>query len=142
MVLISIPHFTNVPKSLHCALHLSEEEIGRLTDLKSIKKGRARVRCRVMSWQQYEDLASSIERIDEYLQKTINSDKGEDILKGLDRLFNGGHISSQYFVSSLAGKIFLLCSIVVMFVMNKSDLTYRDILLVRSEPIRAKFGTS
>ena len=46
------------------------------------------------------------------------------------------------FVSSLAGKIFLLCSIVVMFVMNKSDLTYRDILLVRSEPIRAKFGTS
>ena len=95
MVLISIPHFTTVPKSLHCALLLSEEEIGRLTDSKLIKKGRARVRCSVMSPQQYVDLAGSIERIDEYLQKTINSDKGEDILKGLDRLFNGGHISSQ-----------------------------------------------
>jgi len=86
-LLIPIPRFTNVDKSLHSALHWSEDTVDRLTHENN--------KNRVMTREQHKDLVSSIEKIHGYLQETITSDKREDNLEGLDKLFNGGHISIQ-----------------------------------------------
>ena len=86
-VLVPIPRFTNVDKSLHSALHWSEDTVDRLTHENN--------KNRVMTREQHKDLVSSIEKIHEYLQETITPDKREDNLDGLDKLFNGGHISIQ-----------------------------------------------
>ena len=86
-VLVPIPRFTNVDKSLHSALHWSEDTVDRLTHENN--------KNRVMTREQHKDLVSSIEKIHGYLQETITSDKREDNLEGLDKLFNGGHISIQ-----------------------------------------------
>ena len=85
--LFPIPRFTNVDKSLHSALHWSEDTADRLTHENNNN--------RVMTRKQHKDLVNSIEKIHGYLQETITSDKREDILEGLDKLFNGGHISIQ-----------------------------------------------
>lgn len=86
-LLIPIPRFTNVDKSLHSALHWSEDTVDRLTHENN--------KNRVMTREQHKDLVSSIEKIHGYLRETITSDKREDNLEGLDKLFNGGHISIQ-----------------------------------------------
>ena len=80
-----IPSFTKVDKSLHSALDWSEDTVDRLTDEYS--------NSRLMSRGQYENLCSSIEKIHEYMQETITSNNTQDILDGLEKLFNGGHIS-------------------------------------------------
>ena len=85
-ILRPIPCFTIVSKSLHSALNWSEETVDRLTDEYSQN--------RLMSRGQYENLCSSIENIHEYIQETTTSDNTLDILDGLDKLFNGGHISN------------------------------------------------
>jgi len=46
-----------------------------------------------MSRGQYENLCSSIEKIHEYIKETIPSGNTRDILNGLEKLLNGGHIS-------------------------------------------------
>jgi predicted PP-loop superfamily ATPase len=87
-----IPRFTIVSKSLHSALNWPEDTVDRLTDKYNQN--------RLMSRGQYENLCSSIEKIHKYMQETITSDNNndsdskQDILDGLDKLFNGGHISN------------------------------------------------
>jgi len=89
-----IPRFTIVSKSLHSALNWPEDTVDRLTDEYNQN--------RLMSRGQYENLCSSIEKIHKYMQETITSDNNndndsdskQDILDGLDKLFNGGHISN------------------------------------------------
>jgi hypothetical protein len=80
-----IPRFTIVSKPLHCALNWSEGTVDRLTDEYNQN--------RLMSRGQYENLCSSIEKIHEYIKETIPSGNTRDILNGLEKLLNGGHIS-------------------------------------------------
>ena len=84
-ILRPIPRFTIVSKPLHCALNWSEGTVDRLTDEYNQN--------RVMSRGQYENLCSSIEKIHEYIKETIPSGNTRDILNGLEKLLNGGHIS-------------------------------------------------
>jgi len=81
-----IPRFTIVSKPLHCALNWSEGTVDRLTDEYNQN--------RLMSRGQYENLCSSIEKIHEYIKETIPSDSTRDVLDGLEKLLNGGHISN------------------------------------------------
>lgn len=82
-----IPCFTSVSKSLHFALNWSEDTVDRQTDEYNQQN-------RLMSREQYQNLVSSIEKIHEYMQETITSNNTQDILDGLEKLFNGGHISN------------------------------------------------
>ena len=82
-----IPRFTIVSKPLHCALNWSEGTVDRLTDEYNQN--------RLMSRGQYENLCSSIEKIHEYIKETIPSGNTRDILNGLEKLLNGGHISKH-----------------------------------------------
>ena len=63
-----IPCFTSVSKSLHFALNWSEDTVDRLTDEYNQQN-------RLMSREQYQNLVSSIEKIHEYMQETITSNK-------------------------------------------------------------------
>ena len=89
-----IPRFTIVSKSLHSALNWLEDTVDRLTDENN--------KNRVMSRGQYENLCSSIENIHEYIKETVGSDNTRDILGGLEKLFNGGHISNYQYKSYIA----------------------------------------
>jgi hypothetical protein len=82
-----IPRFTIVSKPLHCALNWSEGTVDRLTDEYNQN--------RLMSRGQHENLCSSIEKIHEYIKETIPSGNTRDILNGLEKLLNGGHISKH-----------------------------------------------
>ena len=89
-----IPRFTIVSKSLHSALNWLEDTVDRLTDENN--------KNRVMSRGQYENLCSSIDKIHEYIKETVGSDNTRDILGGLEKLFNGGHISNYQHKSYIA----------------------------------------
>jgi len=80
-----IPCFTIVSKPLHCALNWSEDTVDRLTDEYNQN--------RLMSREQHQNLVGSIDKIHKYIQETIPSGNTQDILYGLEKLFNGGHIS-------------------------------------------------
>ena len=80
-----IPCFTIVSKPLHCALNWSEDTVDRLTDEYNQN--------RLMSREQHQNLVGSIDKIHKYMQETIPSGNTQDILYGLEKLFNGGHIS-------------------------------------------------
>ena len=84
---VPVPRFTVVNKSLHFGLRWSENEVDRLTSSFN-KKG-------LMSREDYNDLCSSIERIHEYLQKTVKSDNINEYAKGLEKLLNGGLITND-----------------------------------------------
>ena len=84
---IPVPRFTVVHKSLHFGLKWSDDEVDRLTSSFN-KKG-------LMSREDYNDLCSSIERIHEYLQKTVKSDNINEYAKGLEKLLNGGLITND-----------------------------------------------
>ena len=86
-ILVPVPRFTVVDKSLHFGLKWLDEEVDRLTSSFN-KKG-------LMSREDYNDLCSSIERIHGYLQKTIKSDNIEEYASGLEKLLNGGHITND-----------------------------------------------
>ena len=86
-IFIPVPRFTVVNKSLHFGLRWSENEVDRLTSSFN-KKG-------LMSREDYNDLCSSIERIHEYLQKTVKSDNINEYAKGLEKLLNGGRITND-----------------------------------------------
>ena len=80
-----IPCFTTVDKSLHSALTWSEDTIDRLTDEYNQN--------RLMSREQHQNLVGSIDKIHKYMKETVTSGDTRDILDGLEKLFNGGHIS-------------------------------------------------
>ena len=86
-ILVPVPRFTVVDESLHFALQRSGDEVDRLTSSFN-KKG-------LMSREDYNDLCSSIERIHEYLQKTVKSDNINEYAKGLEKLLNGGRITND-----------------------------------------------
>jgi len=86
-ILVPVPCFTVVDKSLHFALQWSGDEVDRLISSFN-KKG-------LMSREDYNDLCSSIERIHGYLQKTVKSDNINEYAKGLEKLLNGGHITND-----------------------------------------------
>ena len=86
-ILVPVPCFTVVGKSLHFALQWSGDEVDRLTRSFN-KKG-------LMSREDYNDLCSSIERIHGYLQKTVKSDNINEYAKGLEKLLNGGLITND-----------------------------------------------
>jgi len=86
-MLVPVPSFTVVGKSVHFALQWSGDDVDRLTSSFN-KKG-------LMSREDYNDLCSSIERIHGYLQKTIKSDNIEEYASGLEKLLNGGHITND-----------------------------------------------
>ena len=86
-ILVPVPRFTVVGKSVHFALQWSGDEVDRLTSSFN-KKG-------LMSREDYNDLCSSIERIHGYLQKTIKSDNIKEYASGLEKLLNGGHITND-----------------------------------------------
>jgi len=86
-ILVPVPRFTVVGKSLHFALQWSGDEVDRLTSSFN-KKG-------LMSREDYNDLCSSIERIHGYLQKTVKSDNINEYAKGLEKLLNGGRITND-----------------------------------------------
>ena len=86
-ILVPVPHFTVVDKSLHFALGWSEDEVDRLTSPFNKK--------RLMSREDYNDLCSSIERIHGYLQKTVKPDNIEEYASGLEKLLNSGHITND-----------------------------------------------
>ena len=86
-ILVPVPRFTVVGKSVHFALQWSGDDVDRLTSSFN-KKG-------LMSREDYNDLCSSIERIHGYLQKTIKSDNIEEYASGLEKLLNGGHITND-----------------------------------------------
>jgi len=86
-ILVPVPSFTVVGKSVHFALQWSGDDVDRLTSSFN-KKG-------LMSREDYNDLCSSIERIHGYLQKTIKSDNIEEYASGLEKLLNGGHITND-----------------------------------------------
>ena len=86
-ILVPVPLFTVVGKSVHFALQWSGDEVDRLTSSFN-KKG-------LMSREDYNDLCSSIERIHEYLQKTVKSDNINEYAKGLEKLLNGGRITND-----------------------------------------------
>ena len=48
-----------------------------------------------MSREDYADLCDSIERIHEYLQKTIKTENIKEYAKGLEKLLNSGHITND-----------------------------------------------
>ena len=81
-----IPCFIIVSKPLHSALNWSVVTVDRLTD--EYNKNR------LMTRGQYENLCKSIEKIHNYLKETITSGNTRDVLDGLEKLFNGGHISN------------------------------------------------
>ena len=81
-----IPRFTIVSKSLHSGLNWSEDTVQRLTDEYNQN--------RVMSREQHQNLVGSIDKIHKYMQETITSSNTRDILGGLEKLLNGGHISN------------------------------------------------
>ena len=86
-ILVPVPLFTVVHKSLHFALQWSEDEVDRLTSPFDKK--------RLMSREDHADLCGSIEGIHEYLQKTIESDNIKEYASGLEKLLNGGHITND-----------------------------------------------
>ena len=86
-ILVPVPLFTVVHKSLHFALQWSEDEVDRLTSPFNKKK--------LMSREDHADLCGSIEGIHEYLQKTIESDNIKEYASGLEKLLNGGHITND-----------------------------------------------
>ena len=86
-ILVPVPRFTVVDKSLHFALQRSCDEVDRLTSSFN-KKG-------LMSREDYADLCGSIERIHEYLQKTIKTENIKEYAKGLEKLLNSGHITND-----------------------------------------------
>ena len=86
-ILVPVPRFTVVGKSVHFALQWSGDDVDRLTSSFN-KKG-------LMSREDYNDLCSSIERIHGYLQKTIKSDNIEEYASGLEKLLNSGHITND-----------------------------------------------
>ena len=86
-ILVPVPLFTVVHKSLHFALQWSEDEVDRLTSPFNKK--------RLMSREDHADLCGSIEGIHEYLQKTIESDNIKEYASGLEKLLNGGHITND-----------------------------------------------
>ena len=86
-ILVPVPRFTVVGKSVHFALQWSGDEVDRLTSSFN-KKG-------LMSREDYNDLCSSIERIHGYLQKTVKSDNINEYAKGLEKLLNGGLITND-----------------------------------------------
>ena len=85
--LVPVPLFTVVHKSLHFALGWSEDEVDRLTSSFNKK--------RLMSREDYADLCGSIERIHEFLQKTIKTENIKEYAKGLEKLLNSGHITND-----------------------------------------------
>ena len=86
-ILVPVPHFTVVDKSLHFALGWSEDEVDRLTSPFNKK--------RLMSREDHADLCGSIGGIHEYLQKTIKSDNIKKYASGLEKLLNGGLITND-----------------------------------------------
>ena len=86
-ILVPVPLFTVVHKSLHFALQWSEDEVDRLTSPFDKK--------RLMSREDHADLCGSIEGIHDYLQKTIESDNIKEYASGLEKLLNGGHITND-----------------------------------------------
>ena len=86
-ILVPVPRFTVVDKSLHFGLKWSEDEVDRLTSPFNKK--------RLMSREDYTDLCGSIDGIHEYLQNTIKSDNIEEYASGLEKLLNGGHITND-----------------------------------------------
>ena len=86
-ILVPVPRFTVVDKSLHFGLKWSKDEVDRLTSPFNKKS--------LMSREDYADLCGSIERIHEYLRKTIKSDNINEYAKGLEKLLNGGRITND-----------------------------------------------
>ena len=86
-ILVPVPRFTVVDKSLHFGLKWSKDEVDRLTSPFNKKS--------LMSREDYADLCGSIERIHEYLRKTIKSDNINEYAKGLEKLLNGGLITND-----------------------------------------------
>jgi len=86
-ILVPVPRFTVVGKSVHFALQWSGDDVDRLTSSFN-KKG-------IMSREDYNDLCSSIERIHDYLQETIKSDNIKEYTSGLEKLLNGGQITND-----------------------------------------------
>ena len=86
-ILVPVPRFTVVDKSLHFGLKWLDEEVDRLTSSFNKK--------RLMSREDYNDLCSSIERIHGHLQNTIKSDNIEEYASGLEKLLNSGHITND-----------------------------------------------
>ena len=86
-ILVPVPRFTVVDKSLHFGLKWSGDEVDRLTSPFNKKS--------LMSREDYNDLCSSIERIHGYLQKTVKSDNINEYAKGLEKLLNGGLITND-----------------------------------------------
>jgi len=86
-ILVPVPRFTVVGRSLHFALQWSGDKVDRLTSSFN-KKG-------LMSREDYNDLCSSIERIHGYLQETVKSDNINEYAKGLEKLLNGGLITND-----------------------------------------------
>jgi hypothetical protein len=82
-ILRPIPCFTIVTKPLHCALNWSEDTVDRLSE--EYNKNR------LMSREQHQNLVGSIDKIHKYM--IVSSDNTQDILNGLEKLFNGCHIS-------------------------------------------------
>ena len=81
-ILRPIPCFTIVTKPLHCALNWSEDTVDRLSE--EYNKNR------LMSREQHQNLVGSIDKIHKYM--IVSSDNTQDILNGLEKLFNGCHI--------------------------------------------------
>ena len=86
-ILVPVPRFTVVGKSVHFALQWSGDEVDRLTSPFNKK--------RLMRREDHADLCGSIEGIHEYLQKTIESDNIKEYASGLEKLLNGGHITND-----------------------------------------------
>ena len=86
-ILVPVPRFTVVDKSLHFGLKWSEDEVDRLTCPFNKKS--------LMSREDYADLCGSIDGIREYLRKTIKSDSIKEYASGLEKLLNGGRITND-----------------------------------------------
>ena len=86
-ILVPVPRFTVVDKSLHFGLKWSKDEVDRLTSPFNKKS--------LMSREDYADLCGSIERIHEYLRKTVKSDNINEYASGLEKLLNGGRITND-----------------------------------------------
>ena len=86
-ILVPVPLFTVVHKSLHFGLKWSEDEVDRLTSPFNKKS--------LMSREDHADLCGSIDGIHEYLQKTIKSDNIDKYASGLEKLLNGGHLTND-----------------------------------------------
>ena len=86
-ILVPVPRFTVVHKSLHFGLKWSDEEVDRLTSPFNKKS--------LMSREDYTDLCGSIDGIHEYLRKTIKSDNINEYASGLEKLLNGGRITND-----------------------------------------------